>query len=74
MKFDKAFLLEFNFLIRMGGVSSIAAGLLFLLSAYAVRGNRILDAVVGICAILMGVAVLVAKPVTSKHLERIRGK
>ena len=73
MKFEKAFLLGFNFLIRGVGVFAIAVGLFFLLSAYAVRDNRILDALVGVCVILMGLAILVAKPVTSKHLERIRG-
>jgi hypothetical protein len=72
MRFDGAFLIAFNFLARLFGVIAILAGIIFLVSAYAIEENRVLDIVVGLFAIVMGTAFLVTKSVNAELLARIR--
>jgi hypothetical protein len=43
-----------NFLARFFGVAAIFAGIAFLVSAYAIVENRVLNIVVGLVAIVMG--------------------
>jgi len=70
MKHDRVYLI--NFLARLFGVAAIFAGLAFLLSAYAITKNRVLNIVVGLIAIVMGIAFLLTKSVNAEQLARIR--
>jgi uncharacterized membrane protein HdeD (DUF308 family) len=70
MKHDRVYLI--NFLARFFGVAAIFAGVAFLVSAYAIVENRVLNIVVGLIAIVMGIAFLVTKPVNAEQLARIR--
>ena len=70
MKDDRVYLI--NFLARLFGVAAIFAGIGFLVSAYAIVENRVLNIVVGIIAIVMGMAFLVIKSVNADQLARIR--
>jgi uncharacterized membrane protein YccC len=72
MVFERAFLVGLNFLARLFGVICVIAGIFFLLSAYAVAENRVLDAVLGVCIVAMGVAFLMARLVRAEQLARIR--
>jgi uncharacterized membrane protein HdeD (DUF308 family) len=72
MKFDRVFLFFFNFLARLFGVLAIFAGIVFLVNAYVIEDNRVLDIVVGLFAIVMGIAFLVTKSVRAEQLVRIR--
>jgi uncharacterized membrane protein HdeD (DUF308 family) len=72
MKFDRAFLITLNVLARLFGVLSILAGIVFLVSAYLFRENRILDIVIGLWLTAMGIAFLLAKSLTAEQLARIR--
>jgi hypothetical protein len=72
MRFDRAFLIAFNLLARLFGAIGILAGIIFLVSAYAIEENRVLDIVVGLFAIVMGIAFLVTKSVNAELLARIR--
>jgi uncharacterized membrane protein HdeD (DUF308 family) len=72
MRFDGVFLSAFNFLTRLFGVVAILAGIFFLVSAYAIEENRVLDVVVGLFAIVMGITFLVTKSVNAELLARIR--
>jgi hypothetical protein len=73
MKFERAFLLIFNLLLRGLGVVAIVVGISFILIAYVVPIHRTMDAVAGVCAIVIGVVFLVATPVTAEQIGRIRG-
>jgi uncharacterized membrane protein HdeD (DUF308 family) len=55
-KLDGAFLIAFNVLARLFGVLAIFAGIVFLVSAYAIKENRFLDIVIGLFVIAMGIA------------------
>jgi cytochrome c biogenesis protein CcdA len=70
MKDDRVYLI--NFLARLFGVATIFAGIGFLVSAYAIVENRVLNIAVGIIAIVMGMAFLVIKSVNADQLARIR--
>jgi cytochrome c biogenesis protein CcdA len=72
MKFERAFLVGFNFLARLFGVLCVIVGIVFLISAYAMKENRALDAVAGVCIIAMGVAFLLAKSVRTEQIARMR--
>jgi uncharacterized membrane protein HdeD (DUF308 family) len=72
MRFDRAFSIVFNLVARLFGVIAILAGIIFLVSAYAIEENRVLDVVVGLFAIAMGIAFLVTKSVNADLLGRIR--
>lgn len=72
MKHDRVHLI--NFLARFFGVAAIFAGIVFLLIAYAIVENRVLNIVVGLVAIVMGIAFLVTKPVNAEQLARIRSR
>ncbi len=72
MKHDRVFLIGFNFLARFFGVAAIFAGIAFLVSAYAIEENRVLNIVVGFIAIVMGIAFLVTKSVNAEQIARIR--
>lgn len=72
MKFERAFLVGLNVLARLFGVLCVIVGIVFLISAYAIKENRALDAVAGVCIIAMGVAFLLAKSVRTEQLARMR--
>ena len=72
MKFDRAYLLFINLAARLFGAMALLAGIVFLVSAYAIKSNRAMDVVAGIFAIAVGVAVFMAKPITIEHITRIR--
>ena len=61
-----------NFLARFFGVAAIFAGIGFLVSAYAIVDNRVVNIVVGLIAIVMGIAFLVTKSINAEQLARIR--
>jgi multisubunit Na+/H+ antiporter MnhG subunit len=72
MKFDRVFLFGFNLLSRLFGVLGILVGVVFLVSAYALKENRAINIGVGIFLIGLGVAFLIAKAAKAKHLARMR--
>jgi uncharacterized membrane protein len=72
MKFDRAYLLFINLASRLFGAMALLVGIVFLVSAYAIKSNRAMDVVAGIFAIAVGVAVFMAKPITIEHITRIR--
>ncbi len=72
MKFDRAFLTAFNVLARLFGSLAILAGAVFLVSAYAIKENRLLDVVAGLSAIALGIAVFFTKPLDAEQLARMR--
>jgi len=72
MKFERAFLVGVNVLARLFGVLCVIVGIAFLISAYAIKENRALDAVAGICILAMGVTFLLAKSVRAEQLARMR--
>ena len=72
MKFDRAYLLFINLAARLFGTMALLAGIVFLVSAYAIKSNRAMDVVAGIFAISVGVAAFMAKPITIEHINRIR--
>jgi hypothetical protein len=59
MKHDRVYLI--NFLARFFGVAAIFGGIAFLVIAYAIVENRVLNIVVGLIGIVMGIAFLVTK-------------
>jgi len=72
MKFDRAYLLFINLAARLFGAMALLVGIVFLVSAYAIKSNRAMDVVAGIFAIAVGVAVFMAKAITIEHITRIR--
>ena len=72
MKFDRAFLTAFNVLARFFGSLAILAGIMFLVSAYAIKENRFLDIAAGLFAIALGIAFLLTKSINAEQLARIR--
>jgi hypothetical protein len=72
MKFEHAFLVGFNVMARLFGVLCVIVGIVFLVSAYAIKENRALDAVAGVCILAMGVTFLLAKSVRAEQLARMR--
>ncbi len=65
-------LILINFLARLFGVAAIIAGSGFLVSAYAIVENRVLNIVVGLIAIVTGTTFLVIKSANAEQLARIR--
>jgi uncharacterized membrane protein HdeD (DUF308 family) len=55
MKFDRLILMTLNGLARLFGVLAILAGIVFLVSAYAVKANRFLDIAIGFFLMAMGI-------------------
>jgi uncharacterized membrane protein HdeD (DUF308 family) len=72
MKFEHAFTAGFNILGRLFGVLCLIGGIFFLISAYAVKENRPLNAVLGFCIIVMGIAFLITKSVRTDQIARMR--
>ena len=72
MNLDRASLIALNALARVFGVLAILAGIIFLVSAYAIREHRLLDIVVGLFVIAIGIAFLLAKSVSAEQLDRMR--
>jgi uncharacterized membrane protein YccC len=72
MQFERTFLIGLNILARLFGVLCVIVGIVFLVSAYAIKENRALDAVVGVCIVAIGVAFLLAKSVRAEQLARMR--
>ncbi len=72
MKFERIFLIGFNMVARMLGVLATSVGIVFLVSAYALKENRALNIGAGIFAIVFGIASLLAKSVRAAQIARIR--
>jgi cytochrome c biogenesis protein CcdA len=72
MKFDRVFLISFNVLARLFGVLAILAGIIFLVSAYAIKENRFLDILIGLFVIAVGIAFLLTKSINAEQLARMR--
>ena len=72
MKFHRVFLTAFNVLARLFGSLAILAGIVFLVSAYAIKENRFLDIVIGFFLMAMGIAFLLAKSIHAEQLARMR--
>jgi len=72
MKLDRVFLIVFNGLARLFGVLAILAGIIFLVSAYAIKANRFLDIEIGLFLITVGSAFLLAKSINEEQLTRMR--
>jgi uncharacterized membrane protein YuzA (DUF378 family) len=72
MKYDRIFLFTLNVVARLFGGLAILASLMFLVSAYAIQENRIVNIIVGLAVGVMGIAFLVAKPVNPEKLATIR--
>lgn len=72
MKLDRLILFAFNALARLFGVLAILAGIVLLVSAYAIKANRFLDIVIGLFLVAMGSAFLLAKSIDAEQLARMR--
>jgi len=72
MKLDRLILIAVNGLARLFGVLAILAGIVFLVSAYAVKANRFLDIVIGLFLMAMGSAFLLTKSINAEQLTRMR--
>jgi uncharacterized membrane protein HdeD (DUF308 family) len=64
--------LVINTLARLFGGLALVAGSFFLVSAYAIEADRWTDVIVGLLLIAIGVAVVVARPVTVETIADIR--
>jgi uncharacterized membrane protein HdeD (DUF308 family) len=74
MKFSRAYLLFINVSARLFGVMALLVGIFTFVCAYAFKTNRWMYLVAGILAVAVGVAVFMAKPVTTEDIARIRRK
>jgi hypothetical protein len=72
MKLDRHILMALNGLARLFGVLAILAGIVFLVSAYAVKGNRVLDIGIGFFLMAMGIAFLLTKSINAEQLTRMK--
>jgi hypothetical protein len=72
MKLDRLILFAFNALARLFGVLAILAGIVLLVSAYAIKANRFLDIVIGLFLVAMGSAFLLTKSIDAEQLARMR--
>jgi hypothetical protein len=72
MKLDRVFLIVFNGVARLFGVLAILAGIIFLVSAYAIKANRFLDIAIGLFLMAVGIAFLLAKSINAEQLTRMR--
>ena len=72
MKFERVYILLVNLSARLFGAVALVVGIFFLVSAYAFEANRATYAVTGIFAMAVGVAVFIAKPITTGVIARIR--
>ncbi len=72
MKHDRVFLIAFSILGRVFGIAAIFAGVIFLISAYAIEENRVQNVVIGLMAFIIGIAFLVTKPFNEEQIARIR--
>ena len=59
-------------LARLFGALVILAGIMFLVSAYAIKENRFLDIAAGLFSIALGIAFFLAKSFNAEQLARIR--
>jgi uncharacterized protein YhhL (DUF1145 family) len=72
MKLDRLILMALNGLARLFGALAILAGIVFLVSAYAVKANRFLDIAIGFFLMAMGIAFLLTKSINAEQLTRMR--
>jgi hypothetical protein len=72
MKLDRLILITLNGLARIFGVLAILTGIVFLVSAYAVKANRFLDIAIGLFLTTMGIAFLLIKSINAEQLTRMR--
>ena len=72
MRLERSLLKAINVLARLFGALCVCVGMFFLVSAYAVRENRAINAVVGACIVAMGVAFLRAKSVSVEQLAQLK--
>jgi uncharacterized membrane protein len=73
MRFGDAFLRVFNPMARLLGVLWIIGGIFFLVCAFILLENGVINTVVGVLVIAIGVAFLLAKRVTHDYLDNIQG-
>ncbi|MEA3140230.1 MAG: hypothetical protein QOK23_2399 [Gammaproteobacteria bacterium] len=73
MRFGDAFLRVFNPMARLLGVLWIIGGIFFLVCAFILLENGVINTVVGVLVIAIGVAFLLAKRVTHDYLDSIQG-
>lgn len=72
MKLDRLILMALNGFARLFGVLAILAGIVFLVSAYAVKATRFLDIAIGLFLTAMGIAFLLTKSINAERLTRMR--
>jgi hypothetical protein len=72
VKFERAFLVVFNALLRYFGVLSVLFGIVFLISAARSKDHLLADAIVGTLDCAMGVTFLIAKRVGPEYLDKFR--
>lgn len=72
VNFERAYIRFINVSARLFGGLALVAGIVFLVSAYAFEANRATYIVAGIFAIGLGVAVFMAKRITTENIARIR--
>lgn len=71
-KVEGPFFKVFRFLARLIGFIWILGGLVFLSSSFLVAEHKVLYAGVGVLFFMAGLALILAKPVAPKDLERFR--
>jgi membrane-bound ClpP family serine protease len=64
---------SFSRLAKLAGVIWIIIGLGFLVCSYVFPADRVMDGIAGVFVIAIGVAFLMARPITDEQLNRTRG-
>jgi cytochrome c biogenesis factor len=72
MNFERACIRFINFSARLFGGLALVSGIVFLVSAYAFEANRATYIVASIFVMGLGVAVFMAKRITTEDIARIR--
>jgi hypothetical protein len=72
MTLTRAYLIFINLFARLFGVVALIVGIGFLVAAFTVPFNRVMDALIGCLALSIGIATFFAKPVTIEHIGRNR--
>jgi sulfite exporter TauE/SafE len=60
-------------LAKLAAVIWIIVGLGFLVCSYVFPADRVIDVIAGVFVIALGVAFLMANPITREQLNRMRG-
>ena len=72
MKLEDRFLAGANLLARAMGVLFIVVGVVFLVSAYAIADDRVLNVAVGVSLVVVGVPFLFVKAIPTGLITRMR--